>query len=730
MRRAVDVASSPRRPRRARPRCAPASTIGVPSVRPSNTPDRISARSASWRGVVEPALARPAPIELDLDLARRRAAAARRAAVDHHADRAAVRLAPGVDPEDLAEASSSRRDSRRKRSAQRGEAERSGVARLSRAGNPDVPTGAACGPGPCAGARRWRRCRRRSWARLSRPERSTAPGPRTSQRGRLGFSTASPFGRTIAAPVHDAHAAQASRVRFDQELLDQRARGRRVAAVEVEVGLRRELAPAHAAQHARIEAGYAAFLRFVRLEVVERSLAADQRIELRASPRAPGRRTSRAHGSASAAARGCARAVGRRPSPRGSPRRRRCRPSRLHPPRVMSVDGKPPGPSSSAARAAARRARRREHSRASARARGSSRPPRSSSRTSSSKRSMWLNKWRTSPTVSPGSTRSPVRSRTSAASAEAGWSETLGISQSPPSSPRDGRRSKSTRPRRTSTPPNAWTARGLAFRAGAGNASGCPVARAAHTPSTGQSGQAGLRGVQTVAPSSISAWLNWSGSRAGTQLPREPPRIGVGQARDGAQPREHAAHVAVDDRRGLLEGDAAERAHRVAPDSRQLPEGVRLARQRAAVIAHDDLRGAVQVPRACVVAEPRPEPEHVLLIRGRQRLQVGKPRQEALVVRYDGLDTRLLQHRLGEPDAVGVGAAPPRQVAPRAPVPVEQASPNGVAPGARKRCAHDASQFVAGVVSSFPSMCSAIHFGSNHSSGSTKPPPSSIAKCR
>ena len=55
-----------------------------------------------------------------------------------------------------------------------------------------------------------------------------------------------------------------------------------------------------------------------------------------------------------------------------------------------------------------------------------------------------------------------------------------------------------------------------------------PWRRAAHTEATGQSGQSGARGRQTVAPSSINAWLNAPGRRGSSHLlgdRREAPRV-------------------------------------------------------------------------------------------------------------------------------------------------------------------------------------------------------------
>ena len=54
--------------------------------------------------------------------------------------------------------------------------------------------------------------------------------------------------------------------------------------------------------------------------------------------------------------------------------------------------------------------------------------------------------------------------------------------------------------------------------------------------------------------------------------------------------------------------------------------------------------------------------EHFIFGGIRQRAQIGKALEKALVIRDHGSDLRLLQHDLGEPDAVGIARVLPRQV--------------------------------------------------------------------
>ena len=84
---------------------------------------------------------------------------------------------------------------------------------------------------------------------------------------------------------------------------------------------------------------------------------------------------------------------------------------------------------------------------------------------------------------------------------------------------------------------------------------------------------------------------------------------------------------------------------------------------------------AMQVARAAVVAEPAPGGQHVVERRRGERAHVGKSRQEALVVAEHRRHLGLLQHDLGQPDAVRIARALPRQPVPAVhPLPVDDAS--------------------------------------------------------
>src|SRR5262249_44281589 len=82
----------------------------------------------------------------------------------------------------------------------------------------------------------------------------------------------------------------------------------------------------------------------------------------------------------------------------------------------------------------------------------------------------------------------------------------------------------------------------------------------------------------------------------------------------------------------------------------------RLALWKVSAMALDHGLGAgVQMSRARIIAEPGPELEHVLERRRRERAHARPARGKTREIGYDRLGRGLLQHDLGEPDAIGVG---------------------------------------------------------------------------
>ena len=66
--------------------------------------------------------------------------------------------------------------------------------------------------------------------------------------------------------------------------------------------------------------------------------------------------------------------------------------------------------------------------------------------------------------------------------------------------------------------------------------------------------------------------------------------------------------------------------------------------------------------RAPVVAQAAPQREHASIGARGERAHVGKRREEAHVVRQHRRDLRLLQHDLGQPDAIRIARVLPREI--------------------------------------------------------------------
>src|SRR5262249_10688394 len=134
--------------------------------------------------------------------------------------------------------------------------------------------------------------------------------------------------------------------------------------------------------------------------------------------------------------------------------------------------------------------------------------------------------------------------------------------------------------------------------------------------------------------------------------------------------RDHAQHIAIEDRPRQAERDAADRGGRVVADARQRADRLILARK--AACRDDLLRSAPQIAGARVIAEPRPGGQDIVLGRAGQRLHSREALQKALIVGDDGLGARLLEHDLAHPDAIGIGSGAPGKIAMTFSVPVEE----------------------------------------------------------
>jgi hypothetical protein len=159
----------------------------------------------------------------------------------------------------------------------------------------------------------------------------------------------------------------------------------------------------------------------------------------------------------------------------------------------------------------------------------------------------------------------------------------------------------------------------------------------------------------------MSPWLKSPGASAGTSSSaRAQSAESVVTARE---PRQHPAHVAVEDRQPAAESDRGDGAGGVAADAGQRGDRLLVVGEDAAVALDDDARRGVQVACSPVVAEAGPEPEDVVERRGGELAHRREARHPSLPVGAHGLEPGLLRHDLADPDGVGVTRVTPGEVA-------------------------------------------------------------------
>ena len=125
-------------------------------------------------------------------------------------------------------------------------------------------------------------------------------------------------------------------------------------------------------------------------------------------------------------------------------------------------------------------------------------------------------------------------------------------------------------------------------------------------------------------------------------------------------PGEDAVHVPVHDGGREAEGDGADGRGRVIAHAFQAPDAFQ--RGRKAAHRHDLFRCGVQVPGAGIVAEPLPEPEHLVLGGGGQGLDGREVFQEPFPVGPPLGHARLLENDFTQPHRVRIPGPPPREV--------------------------------------------------------------------
>ena len=124
---------------------------------------------------------------------------------------------------------------------------------------------------------------------------------------------------------------------------------------------------------------------------------------------------------------------------------------------------------------------------------------------------------------------------------------------------------------------------------------------------------------------------------------------------------EHALDVAVQNRHALSKAKGGHRCRSGAAYSRQSLQSQSRLRKLATVLAGNLLRAAVQISRARVIAQATPQPQHLVQVSGGQCQHIRKALQEAGVIVQHRAHLRLLQHDLGQPNAVRVAGVLPGQ---------------------------------------------------------------------
>lgn len=132
---------------------------------------------------------------------------------------------------------------------------------------------------------------------------------------------------------------------------------------------------------------------------------------------------------------------------------------------------------------------------------------------------------------------------------------------------------------------------------------------------------------------------------------------------DGKKAGEDANDVAVQNRRGLVEGDAANRAGGVAANSGQRENFVVGFRKSPVVHGHYFPGGFVHIAHAGVIAQSFPKLMDLFGSCPGQGLDGWQSLHPALPIGDDGFDLGLLEHDFGNPDGVSVAGATPREIA-------------------------------------------------------------------
>ena len=178
----------------------------------------------------------------------------------------------------------------------------------------------------------------------------------------------------------------------------------------------------------------------------------------------------------------------------------------------------------------------------------------------------------------------------------------------------------------------------------------------------------------------MSAWASVSRPMGAGETSGQIAQLagGIGQSGlDPMQARHDPQHVAVDRNARRAVDDRPQRARGVGPDARQGAQRRFVAWQLAAMALDDGPGAGVQRAGAAVVAKPLPGMQNLAYVRGGERMEVGKARQENRETALDRRHGGLLQHEFADQDPVGrdrpTASGAPGQLTRAGVVPGEQA---------------------------------------------------------
>ena len=145
---------------------------------------------------------------------------------------------------------------------------------------------------------------------------------------------------------------------------------------------------------------------------------------------------------------------------------------------------------------------------------------------------------------------------------------------------------------------------------------------------------------------------------------------------NGEEARHNTLHIAINDIRGLIEGDRRHRGGRIKTKAGQF-EQIRFTFGKTPAMVAANLPGAfMKQLGAPVIAEPGPHFPHLIQGGLRQFLDRRPTPEKSLIIRRYGNDGRLLKHDFRQPDMIRIGRharqRPPRKYAAILVVPLKQ----------------------------------------------------------